>query len=180
MARHAVFDSAMRTRAVSLLRLETDLRRPVDQEEFVVYYQPIVRLASGRIVGFEALARWQHPERGLLCPEEFIPLAEETDLIFHIDRFVLEEACRQTTLWQKRFPDHLPLGISINVSAAQLARPDLAESTFAVLGRTSLDGRDLSLEVTESTFMRDEAATVATLASLKDLGIRFGHQGTLG
>ena len=172
-AHHVLFDVAMRVRAVSLLRLETDLRRAVEQGEFLVYYQPVVWLASGRVVGFEALVRWQHPERGLVLPSEFIPLAEETGLIIPISLFVLREACQQLVLWRSRFPDHRPLTISVNLSAVQLAQPDLVDRITEILEETGLDGRDLCLEITESAIMRDEAAAAATFSRLKDLGVRI-------
>lgn len=171
-ARHAVFDVAMRTRAVSLLRLETDLRRAVEQGEFVVYYQPIVWLASGEVMGFEALVRWKHPERGLVPPKEFVLLAEETGLIDPIGLFVLREACAQAALWHSRFPDHRPLTMSVNVSGVQLARPDLADKVANVLEDTGVDGRALVLEITESALIRDEAAAAATFSRLKDLGVQ--------
>jgi diguanylate cyclase (GGDEF)-like protein len=172
-ARHAVFDLAMRVKAVSLLRLETDLRRAVEQGEFVVYYQPVVWLASGRVVGFEALVRWQHPERGLVPPGRFVPLAEETGLIVPIGLFVLREASRQAALWRSRFPDNRPLSVSVNLSAVQLSRPGLADRVAEILEETGLDGRDLSLEITESAIMRDEAAVSAAFSRLKDLGVRL-------
>ena len=172
-ARHAVFDSTMRIQAVSLLQLETDLRRAVEQEEFLVCYQPVVCLAGGRVVGFEALVRWQHPQRGLVLPSEFISLAEETGLIVPIGFFVLREACRQAVLWRSRFPDHKPLTISVNVSAVQLAHPDLVYKTAEILEETGLDGPDLFLEITESAIMGDEVAATTTFSRLKDLGVRL-------
>ncbi len=172
-ARHAVFDDAMRIQAVSLLRLETDLRRAVEQDEFVVYYQPVVRLASGRVVGFEALVRWQHPERGLVSPSRFVSLAEETGLIVPIGFFVLREACHHAALWRSRFPQHRLLTMSVNLSAVQLAHPDLVDKIANILEETGLDGRDLCLEITESAIMDDEAAATTTFSRLKDLGVRI-------
>jgi diguanylate cyclase (GGDEF)-like protein len=172
-ARHAVFGPAMRTRAISRLRLDTDLRRAVEQGEFAVYYQPVVWLASGRVSGFEALLRWQHPERGLVPPGDFVPLAEETGLIFPIGHFVLREACRKAALWRSRFPDHRPLTMSVNISAAQLARPDLPDLVAGALEEAGLDGRDLALEITESTIIRDEKAAAAAFPRLKSLGVRM-------
>ncbi|MGI8538627.1 MAG: putative bifunctional diguanylate cyclase/phosphodiesterase [Rubrobacteraceae bacterium] len=172
-ARHVVFDRAMRTRAVSLLRLETDLRRAVELDEFVVYHQPIVHLASGRVHGFEALVRWDHPERGLVPPGVFIPLAEETGLIVPIGLSVLRSACRQTALWRERYPDHRPLGASVNLSAAQLIRPDFPDKVAETLEETGLAGRDLTLEITESAIMRDEEVAAEALSRLKALGVRL-------
>jgi diguanylate cyclase (GGDEF)-like protein len=172
-ARHAVFDDAMRVQAVSLLQLETDLRRPVEQGEFVVYYQPVISLVGGRVLGFEALVRWQHPQRGLVLPSRFIWLAEETGLIVPIGFFVLHEACRQAAQWRSHFPDHKSLTMSVNLSAVQLAHPDLVDRTAEILEETGLDGPDLSLEITESAIMGDEAAATNTFSRLKDLGVRL-------
>lgn len=172
-ARHVIFDPTMRTRAISVLRLETDLRRAIEQREFVVHYQPIVYLKSGRVVSFEALVRWQHPGRGLIMPHEFIPLAEETGLIEQIGLFVLREACQQVTLWRERFPNQRPLGVSVNLSAIQLTSPNLADSISEILEETSLKGRDLVLEITESAIMRDERAAVEMFSRLKRLGVRL-------
>jgi diguanylate cyclase (GGDEF)-like protein/PAS domain S-box-containing protein len=170
-ARYEVFNPEMRTRAVQLLRLETELRRAVDHEEFVVYYQPIVWLQSGKVAGFEALVRWAHPERGLILPMEFVPLAEETDLISRIDLFVLHEACLTTKLWQKRFPEHRPLTVSVNLSPTHIARPELPNEIASILERTGFDGRNLRLELTEGAIMRDAQAAIETLSHLKDLGV---------
>ncbi len=172
-ARHVVFDRTMRTRAVSLLRLETDLRRAVEFDEFVVYYQPIVHLASGRVSGFEALVRWQHPERGVVPPGVFIPLAEETGLIAPIGLSVLRSACRQTALWRERFPEQRPLGVSVNLSAAQLIRPDFPDKVARTLEESGLAGRDLTLEITESAIMHDEEIAAEALSRLKDLGVKL-------
>lgn len=172
-ARHVVFDRTMRTRAVSLLRLETDLRRAVEFDEFVVYYQPIVHLASGRVSGFEALVRWQHPERGMVPPGVFIPLAEETGLIVPIGLSVLRKACRQMALWRERYPEQRPLGVSVNLSAAQLIRPDFPEQVARTLEEAGLAGRDLILEITESAIMRDEEVASEALSRLTALGVKL-------
>jgi diguanylate cyclase (GGDEF)-like protein len=172
-ARHVVFDRTMRTRAVSLLRLETDLRRAVEFGEFVVYYQPVVHLASGRVHGFEALVRWNHPERGLVPPGVFIPLAEETGLIVPIGLSVLREACLQTALWRERYPYQRPFGVSVNLSAAQLIRPDFPDRVAETLQESGLDGRDLTLEITESAIMADEESAAGALSRLTSLGVRL-------
>ena len=170
--RYEVFGEEMRDRAVRLLSLETALRRAVEREEFSVDYQPIVSLKSGNIVGLEALVRWEHPERGTLSPIEFIPLAEETELIVPIGLFVLREACLRTSIWRMRFPDHRPFSVNVNLSVAQLARPDLADRVGRILRETGLHGRYLRLEVTESAIMRDAALAEEALARLRDLGVR--------
>jgi len=172
-ARHAVFDDAMRVQAVSLLQLETDLRRAVEQDEFVVYYEPVICLAGGRVEGFEALVRWRHPQRGLVLPSEFISLAEETGLIVPIGFFVLRETCRQAVLWRSRFPDRKPLTMSVNLSAVQLTHPNLVDRIADILEKTGFDRPDLSLEITESAIMDDEDAANTTFSRLKDLGVRL-------
>ncbi len=172
-ARHVIFDPPMRTRAISVLRLETDLRRAVEQGEFIVHYQPIIHLKSGRVVSFEALVRWQHPRRGRVVPDDFVSVAEETGLIEQIGLFVLREACQQVALWRERFPNQRPLGVSVNLSAVQLASPNLADSIGEILKETSLKGRDLILEITESAIMQDEEAAVEMFSRLKILGVRL-------
>ena len=172
-ARHEVFDQAMHARAVRLLQLETDLRRAVEHGQFQVYYQPIVSLSTGRIAGFEALVRWQHPERGLVSPAEFIPVAEETRLINPIGQWVLGEACRQTRAWQQRFPASPPLSISVNLSIKQFTQPDLIEQIETILQTTGLDARHLKLEITESLIMETAESATEMLWRLKDLGVQL-------
>lgn len=171
-ARYEVFDVEMRARAVRLLRLETDLRHAVEHREFVVHYQPIVSLRSGRIVALEALVRWEHPKRGLLPPAEFIPLAEETDLIVPIGLSVLREACRTVSRWRATFPDRRPLDVSVNLSSSQLAQPELAEYVGSIIDETGLQGRHLRLEITESTIMQDTVQAIEALSSLRRQGVR--------
>ncbi len=170
--RYEVFDVQMRTKAVNLLRLEISLRQAVERREFVVHYQPIISLRSGEITGFEALARWKHPERGMISPAEFIPLAEETGLIIPIDLHVLREACSTMSAWHSKFPCHRPLSMSVNLSAAQLARPELTDQLKTMLRESGLSGRHLCLEITESTIMRDPELAAETLLNLRRLGIR--------
>ena len=170
-ARHEIFEVDMHSKIVSRLNLETDLRRAVEKEEFLVHYQPIISLGTGRIVAFEALVRWQHPERGMVSPAEFIPLAEETGLIVPIGFQVLREACLQMSTWQFRFPDHLPLTVDVNLSAVQLSRPDLLNRLSDILQRTGIDGRSLRLEITESTIARDEDLAIKTLSSIRELNV---------
>lgn len=171
-ARYAVFDARMRQRAVSLLKLETDLRHAVEGGEFVVHYQPIVWLHGGVVAGFEALVRWQHPERGLLLPDAFVPFAEETGLIHEIDRFVLGEACRRAASWRRGFPRQFPPSVSVNLSPTRLVRPGLPEEVALVLKETGLPGRALALELTEGAIMEDTEAALETLFCLRGLGVR--------
>ncbi|HEX8292398.1 MAG TPA: EAL domain-containing protein, partial [Pyrinomonadaceae bacterium] len=170
-ARHELFDEAMHARAVALLRTETDLRRAVDRDEFRVVYQPILSLLTGEVAGFEALVRWQHPERGTVSPAEFIPVAEETGLIVEIGRRVLREACRQLSEWRAgglAGPAHY---VSVNLSGKQFAQAGLAASVAEALSDAGLDPRRLRLEITESVVMGHAEAACSTLASLRALGI---------
>jgi diguanylate cyclase (GGDEF)-like protein/PAS domain S-box-containing protein len=170
---HQVFDATMHSRAMELLRIETDLRRTAEREEYCVHYQPIICLETGQVTGFEALVRWQHPERGLVYPEEFIPVAEETGLIISLDRWVLREACRQISSWQKRFPGQASLSVSVNFSARQFSQPDLVEHIKQVLKETGLDAECLKLEITESVFMSDSESVLTMLRQMRDLGIEL-------
>jgi diguanylate cyclase (GGDEF)-like protein/PAS domain S-box-containing protein len=185
-ARHAVFDEAMHAHAVALLKLETDLRRALERQNFQVYYQPIVDIQSGNIVGFEALARWLHPERGLVPPSEFIGFAEETGLIIPIDQWVLREACRQTRIWQNLLlesdsgaPSTLngvgspPLMISVNLSSKQFSQAGLVAQIEQTLREMELAPSDLKLEITESVIMQNAEASERMLQQLKSLGIKL-------
>ena len=172
-ARYEIFNAEMRARAVSLLRLETDLRRAVEREEFAVHYQPIVSLSSGKIVGLEALLRWEHPERGLISPEEFVHLAEEMGLIVPIGTLVLREACHRTVRWRTAFPNLRPLSVSVNLSAIQVARPGLVDLVEGTLRKSGLDARNLQLELTEGALMREPGTAAAVLSDLRNLGVRI-------
>ncbi len=168
-ARHEVFDTGMHTRAVALLQLETDLRRAMERREFRLYYQPIVTLAGGRIVGFEALVRWEHPQRGLLLPSEFVPTAEETGLILPVGHWILEEACRAAAAWAEQFGR--PFVIAVNLSNRQFGQPDLPERIADVLHETGLPADRLKLEITESIIMEYGEGVTHTLHRLRDLGV---------
>jgi len=172
-ARYEVFDIAMHSSAMALLHLETDLRRAIERQEFRLHYQPIISLDSGMISGFEALVRWQHPERGLVSPAEFIPMAEETGLIVAIGSWVICEACRQMHVWQVQFPADLPLAISVNISGKQFSQPDLSEQIERILQETNLDPRSLKLEITESAIVENAEAATVMLARLRQLGIQL-------
>jgi predicted signal transduction protein with EAL and GGDEF domain len=168
----AVYGVGMENAAVARLALAADLHRALELGEFVVYYQPIVDLGTQAITGVEALVRWQQPERGLVSPAAFIPLAEETGLIVPLGLWVLEEACRQTHAWQADRPD-TPLSVSVNLSPRQLAQPDLVGQVAAVLTRTGLAPERLRLEITESLVMRDPETALTTLDALSALGVRL-------
>jgi diguanylate cyclase (GGDEF)-like protein len=170
-ARHKVFDRAMHERAVMRLRLETDLRRALARQEFEVHYQPIVSLETEETCGFEALVRWQHPERGMVSPADFISIAEETGLIVPLGVWVMEEACRQVRAWQEESPAARALTLSVNVSAKQLAQPDLVEQVERVLQESGFDPRRLKLEITESVVMANAEAAIVMLERLRALGV---------
>jgi diguanylate cyclase (GGDEF)-like protein len=169
---HEIFQPALRARFVRNLELEGSLRHAVDQGDFVLHYQPIVELATGRFMGAEALVRWRHPEQGLIGPPEFIPLAEETGLILPIDRWVLGDACRQIGEWNARRGAQRPLTVSVNLSARQLQRTDLPDFVAATLAHTGLDPGCLVIEITESLLLQDTAATMDRLRRLKALRVR--------
>ena len=172
-ARHEVFDLSMHTRAVALLQLENDLRRALDSQEFQLYYQPIVSLTSGTISGFEALLRWYHPQRGIVCPGEFIVVAEETRLIVPIGWWMMRSACRQTHQWHQKFPAHPLLTISVNLSNQQFKQPDLIPRLREILQETQLDPRSLKLEITEGVIMDNAESSATILAELKNLEVQL-------
>ncbi len=168
-----IFDADMHARAVDLLNLETDLRQAIEREEFLVYYQPIICLNTGKIQAFEALVRWQHPQRGFVSPEKFIPLAEETGLIIPLGMLVLREACHQVRQWQKLFLKENSLTISVNLSVKQFAQPDLLGQIDQVLDETNLDSRSLKLEITESAIMGNQEETLRLLNQIKERQIQL-------
>jgi diguanylate cyclase (GGDEF)-like protein len=172
-ARYEVFDHAMHARAVSRLQLESDLRQAIEQDEFCVYYQPIVSLQTGRLAGFEALVRWNHPRRGLVMPADFIPVAEETGLIVPIGQWVLAEACRRVREWQIASPVHRSLGMSVNLSARQVAQPDLLEWIKDALESSKLSPHCLKLEITESVVMENAEAAALMFKQLRALGVQL-------
>jgi diguanylate cyclase (GGDEF)-like protein len=169
--RAELFDDAMRQQAVARLDLEGDLRRAIEGDEFRVRFQPFVDIRADRIVGVEALIRWEHPTRGLVPPNEFIPLAEETGLIGPIGAWVLTTACRQIARWDAMGTAGLDL--AVNVSGRQLGDPELVESVAATINETGIEPSRLCLEITESVLMRDAATAAATLHRLEDLGVRL-------
>ena len=172
-ARHAVFHQAMHARAMDRLGLERDMRGLVERRELFLQYQPIVSLATGSVRGFEALVRWQHPERGLIPPAKFIPIAEETGMIIPIGKWVLAEACRQMSRWQKLSNLEAPLPISVNLSGRQFLQPDLLEQIQEVLRETGLDPRGLKLEITETVVMENIETATHTLEQLRALGVEL-------
>ncbi|HET6262125.1 MAG TPA: GGDEF domain-containing phosphodiesterase, partial [Chloroflexia bacterium] len=170
---YKVFDESMYERAMDRLELENDLRRAIEQEEFVVHYQPIVNLLTDELWGMEALVRWEHPERGLLGPDEFVPVAERSGLIVPMGEMVLGEACCRAVEWQRQFPRTPPLAISVNLSGRQLRRPDLQEVIGQALEESGLSASSLSLDITEGVYISALDANTAAFECLKALGIRI-------
>jgi diguanylate cyclase (GGDEF)-like protein len=170
-SRFSLFDAGMQVRALDRLDMEEELHQAVENGEFRLVYQPQVRLQTGELFGVEALLRWEHPVRGLLSPEEFIGVAEETGLIVAIGNWVLDEACAQLKLWRTDLPRSRDLSVSVNVSARQLAEPGFVELVELALQRTEVDPADLRLELTETAVVVDPDAAAATLERLKDLGV---------
>jgi len=171
--RHVVYRQEMADFSSKRLTLERDLRLALQREEFVVHYQPKVHIGSGEIVGMEALMRWEHPERGLLSPSEFVSFAEETSLIMRVGRWVLGEACRQCKRWQERNSNDLRLAVCVNISAPQVHDRHLVGEVAGALDEAGLDASSLVLEITEGAAMEDAPSTMATLHALKDLGVKL-------
>ncbi|HYX16821.1 MAG TPA: EAL domain-containing protein [Nostoc sp.] len=172
-ARYEIFDYSMYSQAAQLLQLEMDLRRAIERQEFQVYYQPIVSLETYQIIGFEALVRWQHPEHGIIYPEKFIPLAEETGLIVPIGYWVLHEACRQMRAWQLKFPTNPSLTISVNISSKQFSHLNLIEKIRQILLDSGLEGSSLKLEITETVLMKNSDSATAMLLELQQMDIQL-------
>jgi diguanylate cyclase (GGDEF)-like protein len=170
---YQVFDAQMDSRALARLQLEADLYQAIERQEFVVYYQPQIELATGKIVCFEALVRWAHPQRGLVPPGAFIPLAEETGLILPLGQLVLRTACRQACDWLAQYSFDREFAISVNLSARQFQHPTLAEEIAQVLADIGLEPQRLRLEITESVVMHHVPSALTTLQRLKDLGVQL-------
>jgi diguanylate cyclase (GGDEF)-like protein/PAS domain S-box-containing protein len=172
-ARYAVFNAALREQAVTHLELESDIHRALENQEFKLYYQPIIDLQTSRLVGFEALLRWFHPNRGLILPLEFIRMAEETGIIIAIGQWVLQEACRQLRIWQQKRQIEPRLFVSVNVSSKQLIHPQLISHILAALEQSGLSPQDLRLEITETVFLSNPELALAILNELNELGVRL-------
>jgi EAL domain-containing protein (putative c-di-GMP-specific phosphodiesterase class I) len=168
-----VFDETLRIAVESRLETQNDLRHAIDGDQIRAFYQPIVDTAGGVVVGFEALARWQHPTEGLVMPDRFIGIAERTGLIQPIGRWVLHEACRQAMIWRTRHPEHADLAVSVNISARQFESDDLIDDVMNALDETGLPAHCLELEMTESVLFEHSEDHVAQLARLKALGVRL-------
>ena len=171
--RYELFDEKMHALVVARLQIESDLRRAIDRQQFYLTYQPIVSLSTGDICGFESLIRWQHPERGVVSPLEFISVAEETGMIIPIGSWVLEEACRTAKAWNAMRPEEEALSISVNVSRRQMEESDFLDKVRQVLSKTEVDANNLRIEITESMIMHDSESMIVVLQELRKMGIRL-------
>jgi diguanylate cyclase (GGDEF)-like protein/PAS domain S-box-containing protein len=172
-AQFKIFDQTIHEKARHLLKIETDLRKAVDRGEFVLNYQPIVELDEKSIIGFEALIRWNHPHQGLIYPDIFIPVAEETGLIIPIGKWVLEEACRDLKRWNEHMNKIPPLFISVNISSIQLLKPDLETDIKKTLSKTGLLPQQLKLEITETALMKDTKQSINVISQLREFGVEI-------
>jgi diguanylate cyclase (GGDEF)-like protein len=170
---YEIFDSAMRARAVEHMRIENDLRRALDRDELELHYQPIVGLRDGSIVALEALLRWRHPEYGLTSPTSFIPVAEESQLIIPVGRWVIEEACDKVAGWQAMRPDAAPVRIAVNLSGRQIGDPQLLPTVSSAIEASGIDPASLSIELTESVLFEESGVSERVMRSLRGVGVRL-------
>ena len=170
---YEIFDEVMRSRVIEHMQIENDLQRAVQREELELHYQPVIRLRDGAVVAMEALLRWNHPERGLLGPHAFIPVAEESRLIVPIGRWAVEQACRQAAAWQRLSPDAAPVSVAVNLSGRQLADPHLLSHLEGSIRANRIEPSSLWLELTETTLFDDTIFVERTLDSLAELGVRM-------
>jgi EAL domain-containing protein (putative c-di-GMP-specific phosphodiesterase class I) len=172
--RCVVFDLSMLEAAKERLRVEMDLRHALERGEFELYYQPIVSLSETRLTGFEALIRWHHPERGLVAPDDFIPIAEDTGLIVPIGNWVLSEACRQLRRWDRQFPHASALVMNVNLSARQCLHPDLVKDVAQILEQSGVAAERIKLEITEGVVLENSDLVIRVLHELRGLGVQLG------
>lgn len=172
-ARHEIFSPPMRENIMNKLELEADLRQAIDKGQLSAHYQLIVSLESGEIASLETLIRWNHPQKGIIAPPDFIPLAEETGLIIAVDRWILREACKQLKKWQQEIPSLSKLKISVNVSGKNLSQPDLIDYIESVLNETGLAGENLILEITETNLLENSEMVNSIFQKLKNLGVEI-------
>ncbi|BAY24520.1 multi-sensor hybrid histidine kinase [Calothrix sp. NIES-2100] len=170
---YKIFDAQMHTQALIRLNLENELRKALERKDFIIYYQPIFDINTNHLIGFEALARWQHPIWGFVPPGEFIPIAEETGLIIPLDNWILHTACQQMATWQTHFGAQFPLKVSVNLSVQDLHKPTLVKDVERILTDTGLDGQYLTLEITESMLIDNITEMLIVLEQLKKLGIQI-------
>jgi diguanylate cyclase (GGDEF)-like protein len=173
--KHYIYNESIRQDTMERLKTETELRKAVDNNQLIVYYQPIIELSSGSIYGLEALLRWDHPDRGIIQPDDFIPLAEQTGLIVPIGFWVMETSCEQMKKWKQAYPEHSEMTLSVNLSCKQFLQNNLVESISDILRRTQIDKSDflLNLEITETVVMQNASCSTDILQDLKALGIRL-------
>jgi diguanylate cyclase (GGDEF)-like protein len=169
---YVVFNPSMHTKAVTLLQLETDLRCAIDRNELLAYYQPIIDLATMRLVGFETLMRWNHPQRGIIPPNEFIPVAEDTGLIVPLTLWILRKSCNQLVEWQKESPSNMGLMMSVNLSGKHFAHPDLVHQIKGIIDETQINPRNVKLELTESAIMENAETAISMLTQIRETGIQ--------
>ena len=170
---YAVFDQNMHIQAVTRLQLETDLRYAVERKELRVFYQPILDLNSIELIGFEALMRWQHPQRGMIPPNEFIPVSETTGLIVPMSLWILRESCEKIVEWQKKYENKKNLLISVNLSGKHFAHPDLVEQIQKIIRETGINVNCLKLEITESAVMENAETAIRMLKQLREIGVQL-------
>jgi len=170
---HVIFDQKMHIRAVTRLQLETDLRFAIERNEFELYYQPIIGLDRARLIGFEALVRWNHPQRGVVPPNEFIPICESTGMIVPMTVQILHSACAQVKRWQDQHPEEVPFSIAVNISGKHFAHPSLVDQINEVLQRSQLDPGSLKLELTESAVMENAEMAIQMLKQIKQTGVQI-------
>jgi EAL domain-containing protein (putative c-di-GMP-specific phosphodiesterase class I) len=168
-----VFDESMHNRAVARLKLEAELNDAIDGRQLSLYYQPVIRLATGHLAGFEALLRWNHPDRGATSPYCFLEAAEATGVTLSMGKFAIAETCRQVSDWSSHYPEIKELGVAINLSPKQFADPDLICHIRNAIGDHRLPASSLQVELTENVLTADPSATVQVLHSLKQLGLRI-------
>ncbi len=172
-ARHEFFNDEMYARTAELLRIENDLRKAVVNEELILHYQPIISFDTGKLYGFEALLRWKHPQRGLIYPDKFINIAEETGLIIPIGEWVIKEACRQLLAWKMQFTEAANLKISVNLASQQVKEPGFLDKLDAIITTIKLPKNSLQLEITESTLMEGRQETINLLNAIRKRGIKL-------
>jgi diguanylate cyclase (GGDEF)-like protein len=171
--RHVIFQTEMHEALMERIEIEENLRLGIEKEEFSLHYQPIIELTSTRIVGMESLVRWNHPKKGLIPPAQFIPIAEDTNLIIPLGTWILEEACRQAQKWQNQYDDRPHLSIAVNLSIRQFQQKDLVETVANALAKSKLPSQRLVLEITENHMLQDTETTIKKLHELKELGVRL-------
>jgi len=169
----AFYSPEMAEQAIRVQQLDTDLRLALEQQQFELYYQPIFQLQTHQLLGFEALLRWQHPDRGLVSPTEFIPTAEQTGLILPLGEWVLQQACQQCQRWQEQWPSDRRLTVSVNLSVQQMAQPNLLSQIEAIAQRSGLAPEQLKLEITESLLVESTSQMTSRFERLREVGFQL-------